>query len=150
MTTTQIDHLIEQHSGDRSALVAILQDVQRQEGYLPKKTLSALSEKLDVPLSRLFAMATFYRSFSLVPTGRNHVCVCMGTACHVRGAQQVLDRLENVLGVKPGVTTRDRRFTLETVRCLGCCSIGPVVRVGGETLGRVKQDKVEGILKRFQ
>ncbi len=149
MDTTQIENIVETYQADNSALVAILQAVQKREGYLPRKTLSALSARLNIPLSRLYALATFYRSFSLIPTGRHHVCVCLGTACHVRGGQGILDRLEHVLGVRAGSTTRDRRFTLETVRCVGCCSLGPVVRVDRETFGRVKQDKLEGILKRF-
>jgi NADH-quinone oxidoreductase subunit E len=150
MDTAQIDKVVEQYGGDSSALVGILQEVQRREGYLPRKTLTRLSEKLDLPLSRLYALATFYRSFSLTPTGRHKVCVCLGTACHVRGGQAVLDRFERLLGVRAGGTTLDRRFTLETVRCVGCCSLGPVVRVNDETYARVRQDKLAQILTRFQ
>jgi NADH-quinone oxidoreductase subunit E len=147
---SDIDNVVEQYGGDKSALVGILQEVQRREGYLPRKTLTRLSEKLDLPLSRLYALATFYRSFSLTPTGRHKVCVCLGTACHVRGGQAILDRLERLLGVRAGSTTLDRRFTLETVRCVGCCSLGPVVRVNDETHGRVRQDKLAQILTQFQ
>ena len=160
METVQIDQVIEKHGSDKSAsaagrqeaasaLVGILQEVQRQEGYLPRKTLTRLSERLDIPLSRLYALATFYRSFSLTPTGRHRVCVCMGTACHVRGGQSIMDRLERLLGVRAGGTTLDRRFTLDTVRCVGCCSLGPVVRIDTETFGRVKQDKLAKLLTRF-
>ena len=149
METIQIDRAIEKHGGDKSALVGLLQEVQRQEGYLPRKTLTHLSEKLDIPLSRLYALATFYRSFSLTPTGRHRVSVCTGTACHVRGGQAVLDRFERLLGVRAGGTTLDRRFTLETVRCVGCCSLGPVVRIGGETYGNIRQDKVEKLLDKY-
>ena len=150
MDTAQMDEVVETHGDDNSALVGILQEVQRQKGYLPRKTLTRLSEKLDLPLSRLYGLATFYRSFSLTPTGRHRIAVCLGTACHVRGGQAVLNRLEQLLGVEAGGTTLDRRFTLETVRCVGCCSIGPVVRVDGETFGRVRQDRLAGILARFQ
>ncbi|MBM4043784.1 MAG: NAD(P)H-dependent oxidoreductase subunit E [Planctomycetes bacterium] len=149
MDMAQIDRLLEKHPQDNSALVAILQEVQRQEGYLGRKTLGGLSQKLKVPLSRLYGLATFYRSFSLVPTGRHRVHVCLGTACHVRGGQAVLNQLARLLGVPPGGTTSDRKFTVETVRCLGCCSIGPVVRVDQEVFGRVRQDKVSKILRNF-
>lgn len=150
MDTVQIDKVVGQCGGDPSALVGILQEIQRQEGYLPRKTLVGLSEKLDLPLSRLYGLATFYRSFSLTPTGRHRVCVCLGTACHVRGGQAILDRFERLLAVRAGGTTLDRRFTLETVRCVGCCSLGPVVRVDDETFGRVRQDKLAKILTHFQ
>ena len=146
----EIDKLSERHVGDGSALVGILQHVQREEGYLPRMTLNRLSQELDVPLSRLYALATFYRSFSLTPTGRHRISVCLGTACHVRGGPTVLNRLEQLLAVRAGDTTADRRFTLETVRCVGCCSLGPVVRVDNETFARVRQDKLAGVLTHFQ
>ena len=150
MDMTQIDEVVKEHGDDRSALVGILQEVQRQEGYLPRKTLRRLSERLDVPLSRLYGLATFYRSFSLTPTGRHRISVCLGTACHVRGGQAILNRLERLLRVEAGGTTADRRFTLETVRCVGCCSLGPVVRIDTETFARVRQDKLARILARFE
>ena len=150
MDMTQIDEVVEAHGEDRSALVGILQEVQRQQGYLPRKTLSRLSKKLDLPLSRLYGLATFYRSFSLTPTGRHRISVCLGTACHVRGGQAILNRLEQLLRVEAGGTTSDRRFTLETVRCVGCCSLGPVVRIDTETFARVRQDKLARILARFE
>jgi len=150
MEKMQLNKLTEKYGGDQSALIAMLQDIQRQEGYLPQKTLTQLSETMEVPLSRLYALATFYRSFSLKPTGRHKIGVCLGTACHVRGGQAILDRLERDLGVRAGGTTTNRRFTLDTVRCLGCCSIGPVVRVNDETFGRLRQDKMTKILRDFE
>lgn len=150
MDTAQIDNLVEKHGADGSALVGILQEVQREEGYLPRKTLSRLAQQLDLPLSRLYGLATFYRSLSLIPTGRHRISVCLGTACHVRGGQAILNRLERLLRVQAGGTTADRRFTLETVRCVGCCSLGPVVRIDTETFGRVRQDKLARILSRFE
>jgi NADH:ubiquinone oxidoreductase subunit E len=150
MDRNAIDALVKQVGTDDSSLVAILQEVQRKEGHLPQRTLGRLAERLSLPLSRLYALATFYRSFTLAPTGRHKVCVCLGTACHVRGAQGILGRLEGLLGVRAGETTADRRFTLETVRCIGCCSIGPVARVGTETFGRLRQDKVAKLLEPFR
>ena len=146
MDTAQIDAMVKQHGGDSSALVALLQEVQKKEGFLPRKALATLAQKLDLPLSRLYALATFYRSFSLVPTGRHKVCVCLGTACHVRGGQAILYRLEHLLGVPAGSTTGDKEFTLDTVRCLGCCSLGPIVRIDDEIFGKVTQDKLSKVL----
>jgi NADH-quinone oxidoreductase subunit E len=145
-----LDKLVEKHGGDASALIAILQDIQRKEGYLPRETLGQLAEKVEVPLSRLYSLATFYRTFTLKPTGRHKVRVCTGTACHVRGAQAILDQFGLELGVAPGNTTGDRRFTLETVRCLGCCSIGPVVQIDNEIAGRVRQEKLGKLLRKFE
>jgi len=150
MNPAEIDNVIENHGSDSPALVAILQDVQRQEGYLARKTLTGLSARLHIPLSRLYALATFYRAFSLVPTGRHQVHVCLGTACHVRGGQAILDRLEMLLGVRAGGTTSDRQFTLETVRCLGCCSLGPIVRVGQQVFGNVARDKLAKVLAPYR
>jgi len=150
MDMNGIDTLVRHVGTDDSSLVAILQEVQRKEGHLPQRTLGRLAQRLNVPLSRLYALATFYRSFTLSPTGRHRVCVCLGTACHVRGAQGILSRLVGVLGVRAGETTPDRRFTLETVRCVGCCSIGPVARVDSETFGRLRQDKVAKMLESFR
>jgi len=150
MDMNQIDTLIARCGADNSALVALLQQIQRSEGHLPRMTLNRMSQRLNVPVSRLYALATFYRSFSLTPTGKHRVCVCLGTACHVRGGQAVLDQLARLLGVKAGDTTADGNFTLETVRCVGCCSLGPVVRIDDETLARVTQEKAAKILDRFQ
>jgi len=150
MNMAEIDKLSEKHVADGSSLVGILQEVQREEGYLPRMTLNRLSRRLDVPLSRLYGLATFYRSFSLTPTGRHRISVCLGTACHVRGGQAVLNRFEQILRVRSGDTTADRRFTLETVRCVGCCSLGPVVKVDNDTSGKVRQDKLVGILERYE
>lgn len=149
MKVTELEQLVQKHGGDDSALIAVLQDIQTQEGYLPREALTLLSERLKVPLSRLYALATFYRSFSLTPTGRHRVSVCLGTACHVRGGQAILNRVEREIGVPAGGTTPDRQFTLETVRCLGCCALSPVVRVNAETFGMVKQEKVTTILRKF-
>jgi len=150
MNSAQIDTVLEARGSDQSSLVAILQEIQKREGYLPKKTLELLAEKMKIPLSRLYAMSTFYRAFSMVPTGKHHVCVCMGTACHVRGGQAMLNKVEQLLGTRAGQTTRDRRFTVDTVRCLGCCSIGPVVKIDDDTFGRVKQEQIESIMAKYQ
>jgi NADH-quinone oxidoreductase subunit E len=143
----RVDEILLEHNYDRSALIAMLQKVQQEAGYLPTAVLTHLSEKLGVPAGRVQALSTFYKCFSLVPTGRHKVAVCMGTACHVRGGTQVLEGLERELGIKSGRTTPDRRFTLESVRCLGCCSLAPVMRVGEKVYGNINQQKAIRILK---
>lgn len=137
-------------NGEGTSLIAVLEDVQARYRYLPQDALILVSERLGVPLSQVYSVATFYHAFSLLPRGRHMIHVCTGTACHVRGAIQVLDRLETRLGIKPGETTRDRLFTLETVNCVGCCALGPVVVMDGEYEGQVTTQKVDRLLKRTE
>jgi NADH-quinone oxidoreductase subunit E len=113
------------------------------------EVLNRISERLEIPLSRIQHVATFYKAFSLVPRGRHEIHICMGTACHVRGAPRVLDAVENVVGIRPGETDSDLNFSLETVNCLGCCALGPVVEIDGKTYGRVAPSKVAEVLKRY-
>jgi len=150
MTRLEIDAIIDQYEGRESSILAILQDIQAKEKYLPKETLEHLGEKLRIPLNKIYRIATFYRAFSLTPRGRHEVCVCMGTACHVRGAQRIADQINLELGIRPGETTRDQNFTLETVNCLGVCAAGPVVAIDGQYFGKMSPGKVEGTLKKFR
>jgi NADH-quinone oxidoreductase subunit E len=150
MTQSEIDAIIDRYEGKDSAILAILQDIQAQEKYLPKETLEHVGEKLRIPINKIYRIATFYRAFSLTPRGRHEVHVCLGTACHVRGAQRILDQLTMELKVRPGETTPDRNFTLGTVNCLGVCASGPVVAVDGEYFGGMSSIKVEGVLKKFR
>jgi NADH-quinone oxidoreductase subunit E len=131
------------------ALIAMLQEIQRQANWLPPEDLATVARLLKVPESRVYGIASFYKAFSLKPRGRHVVQVCTGTACHVRGAQQILDRMGRDMEIEPGQTTSDMRFTLERVRCLGCCSIAPVVRVGENTYGRLTQVRAGSILKKY-
>lgn len=146
----RVDEILLEHNYDQSALIAMLQQIQQEAGYLPAYVLMRLSEGLGVSAARLQALSTFYKSFSLVPTGEHKVAVCTGTACHVRGGTQVLERLERELGIKSGGTTPDRRYTLNSVRCLGCCSLAPVVRVGEKVYGTMDQRKAIRALKEHQ
>ncbi len=114
---------------DKSALIQVLLDIQRKNNWLPKDTLMLVSHKLGVPLTQIYHVATFYKAFSLVPKGRHRVSVCLGTACQVRGAPRLLDKVIETLNIKPGETSKDMRFSLETVNCLGCCALGPVMVV---------------------
>jgi len=150
MTHSQIDTIIEQNGGRGSAILSILQDVQAKEKYLPKEALEYIGEKLHIPLNKIYRIATFYRAFSLSPRGKHEVCVCMGTACHVRGAQRIIDQVKVALDIRPGETTKDQNFTLETVNCLGVCAAGPVVSIDGQYFGKMSPGKVDGTLKKFR
>jgi NADH-quinone oxidoreductase subunit E len=138
---------IEKNGADTS-LISVLEEIQAQYRCLPPEAMILVSERLGVPLSQVYSVATFYHAFSLVPRGKHTVCVCTGTACHVRGTTQVLNRLETSLGIRPGETTPDHQFTLETVNCLGCCALGPVVVMDGEYEGQMSPRKVDRLLKR--
>jgi NADH:ubiquinone oxidoreductase subunit E len=147
----ELDNLIEtQFENDKENLIMMLQAIQRRYNYLPRPTLSYLSEKLGVPLSQIYGIATFYASFSLEPRGRNLISVCLGTACHVRGAERVHERIQEHLQIRDGGTTKDGRFTLESVRCIGCCSLGPVVKVNEDVHARLSSDEVEKILGGYE
>ncbi|PIV21729.1 MAG: NAD(P)H-dependent oxidoreductase subunit E [Deltaproteobacteria bacterium CG03_land_8_20_14_0_80_45_14] len=150
MEVSKIDSIIEQYGARESALLAILQDIQAKENYLPKDALEYVSQKMHIPLVRIFRIATFYNALSLKPRGLHKIDVCLGTACHVRGGSKILEKIERDLGVSVGETTKDNRFTLESVRCIGCCSLGPVAVVDGKVFGRLGQDKVSGLLKEFK
>lgn len=150
MTQSEIDTIIEQHGRRESAILAILQDIQSKEKYLPKEDLEYVSQRLNIPLTNLFRIATFYNALSLKPRGRHKIDVCLGTACHVRGGGKILEKIERELKISVGETTKDRRFTLESVRCLGCCSLGPVAVIDGQVYGRLTQDKVPLLLKEFK
>ncbi len=148
--TEKVKSLVEKHGGEKKALIAILQDIQTEYYYLPKDSLKLVSQMLSVPLIDVLSVATFYRAFSLKPRGRHTCTVCLGTACHVRGGPKILDEVERRLGVKAGETTSDNMFTLETVACLGCCAIGPVVVVDKDYHAQVNIRKVGPILKKYQ
>ena len=150
MTHEEIDSIIERYQGKESAILAILQDIQAKEKYLPKETLEHLGERLHIPSSKIYRIATFFRAFSLMPRGRYEIVVCLGTACHVRGGQRIKDQFTMELGIRSGETTPDRNFTLETVNCLGVCAAGPVVAIDGQYFGKMSSTKVEETLKKFR
>jgi NADH-quinone oxidoreductase subunit E len=150
MNTDQIDPLIDKHKGEASALIQVLLEIQSQYHWLPKEALQRVSEKMNVPMSRIQHIATFYKAFSLVPKGRHEVHICMGTACHVRGATRVLDTVQDLTGIQPGETDLDLKFSLETVNCLGCCALGPVMEIDGTTHGKLSPDKTADVLKSYE
>jgi NADH-quinone oxidoreductase subunit E len=149
MDRDRIDQIIDKHQGDPSSLIQVLLEIQSEHHWLPKEALERVSERLQVPVTRVLHIATFYKAFSLVPKGRHEIHVCVGTACHVRGASRVLDTVQDLTGIKPGETDLDLRFSLETVNCLGCCALGPVMVVDGKTHGRVAPGDIVGVLESY-
>jgi NADH-quinone oxidoreductase subunit E len=149
MDVERIDQIIDRHHGEASSLIQVLLEVQSECHWLPKHVLSHVSERLQVPLTRIQHIATFYKAFSLVPKGRHEVHVCMGTACHVRGAGRVLDKVQDVTGIGPGETDLELKFSLETVNCLGCCALGPVMEINGTTHGKLSPSKTGKVLQSY-
>jgi len=139
--------ILEKHDEDRGGLIAILEEIQSEYGYLPEKSLRIASEKTGRPLVDVYSVATFYRSFSLKPRGRHLVCACLGTACHVRGAPTIVEELKHQLKIMEGETTPDREFTLETVNCLGACALGPVIVIDGQYFSKVRKSRISLLLE---
>ena len=146
-----IDGFIKKYQGGKSSLIAALQEIQTACGYLSRDAITYFSTASGVPLSKIYCIATFYRSFSLEPRGKNMVSVCLGTACHVKDGENILNKMGRELGLESNEgTTPDRKFTLEKVRCLGCCSMAPVVRVNEDTYGNVHQSTVPKMLAPYR
>ncbi len=143
----KVTEIIQKYNTDKGFLVPILQDVQKEFNYLPREALNAVSTILDLPLSRIYELATFYKAFSLNPRGRHQLSLCMGTACHVRGASLLQESIERGLNIKAGETSGDLEFTFETVNCLGACALGPILVVDEEYQGQVTLSKTNKILK---
>jgi len=147
----ELDDIIENQFGNnKENLIMILQAIQRRYNYLPKPSLTYLAAKIGVPYSKIYGVATFYATFSLEPRGRNIVSICLGTACHVRGGERIHERIVETLKIHAGQTTEDGRFTLETVRCIGCCSLGPVIKVNEDMHGRIGTDEVQKVLNQYE
>jgi NADH-quinone oxidoreductase subunit E len=146
----QVSQIVARYQADPGSVIAILQDVQQEFNYLPRPALESVSRELAIPLSRVLSLATFYRAFSLRPRGRHPVHVCLGTACHVRGAQRVLEKFEREMELKAGQTSADLEFSLDAVRCVGCCGLAPVVMVGEEVHGKITPARVLGLIKKYR
>ena len=145
----KVGSILDNYHYNKGMLISILQDIQAEYNYLPREALMEVSQGLEVPLSRVYSVATFFRSFSLTPRGRHIINVCLGTACHVRGGVRILEEIERELGIKPGETTGNLRFTLETVNCVGACALGPIVIIDGGYSGQMKMDKVKTLLENY-
>ena len=147
----ELDNIIEEDfNNDKENLIMIIQAIQKRYNYLPKPALTYLSTSIGVPLSQIYGVASFYSTFSLKPRGRNIISICLGTACHVRGGERVRERIQDTLNIDDGETTEDKRFTFETVRCIGCCSLGPVVKINEDMHGHISSDKVNNILDLYE
>ncbi|MBW2149342.1 MAG: NADH-quinone oxidoreductase subunit NuoE [Deltaproteobacteria bacterium] len=147
---SRVEEILQRYGGRREALITILQDIQAQYNYLPPEVLQVVAGRMGVSLSRVYKVATFYKSFSLLPRGRHEIKVCMGTSCHLRGSQRILESLERDIGLQRGGTTEDLRFTLTTVNCVGACALSPVVVVDEDYHGCTTPSRIAKVLKKYR
>ncbi len=150
MDLKKVDEIIDRYKAEKSALIGIFQDIQHIYRYLPREAINRVVERVGVPLTQAYMVATFYKSFSLVPRGEHEIHVCLGTACHLRGGQRLVENFERTLEVKAGETTADLKFTLETVNCLGACAQAPLVQVDQKNYGKMSADKIPKIVKEYK
>jgi len=149
-TDRAIDEIVDRYGAKPNALIMILQDVQKHHRYLSRDDLKSVAGKMNIPLAQIYGVATYYKSFSLKPKGKNHICVCTGTACHVRLAQVIIEKFETDLKIKAGQSTPDMEFSLETVNCLGACALGPLVTANEVYFGNMNATKVDKLLARLK
>jgi len=145
----KVDFVVDQYGCNRDSLISILQDIQTEYRYLPEEVIRRVAKRLDLPLIQVYGVATFFKAFSLKPRGEHLVRVCLGTACHVRGAPAVLDEVKRQLGVETGDTTKDMKFTLETVNCLGACALGPLLVIDDKYQGQMSPGKIKKALRDY-
>jgi NADH-quinone oxidoreductase subunit E len=149
MSSDRIDEIIDKHRGKPGSLIHVLMAIQHENRWLPRSVLRKVAEALDVPFSRVMQVVTVYKTFSLTPKGRHEVHVCTGISCHLRGAPRLLEAVQRLIGIKPGETDAESRFSLEVGSCLGSCSLAPEIIVDGKHHGRMTPDKAEQVLKRY-
>ena len=147
---TKILDILKRYPAKQQYTLAILQDIQKEYNYIPRSALEMISDYLDIHLSKLYSMATFYKALSLKPKGKNIIKVCDGTACHIRSSQAIINEIENILHIKPGQTTKDGKFSLETVACLGSCALAPVMVINKRYYGKIVPNKIREILKEYR
>jgi len=145
-----VEAIINKYNSNHDSVISILQDIQAEYHYLPETALRQVAKHLELPLIQVYGVATFFKAFSLKPRGEHLIKLCVGTACHVRGAQTVLDEVKRQLGIEAGETTEDMRFTLETVNCLGACALGPIMVVDDEYHGEISPGKVKAIITNYK
>jgi NADH-quinone oxidoreductase subunit E len=150
MDKDTIDKILAKYRGDPGALIHVLMEIQEENRWLPKEALNEVSLQLGVPLGRVMQVATFYKTFSLTPKGRHEIHVCSGTSCHLRGSRHLVDKMQQLIGIRPGETDADARFSLENGNCLGCCTLGPEIVVDGKHHPRVTPDKADDVLKHYE
>ncbi len=148
--SADIENIVKKWEGKKGSLIMILHDIQNLYGYVPRSTSLQLSKYMDVPLARIYEVITFYHFFKLEPPGKHLVQVCMGTACYLKGASDLLLELRNILGVNEGCTSNDGLFHLEVVRCLGCCGLAPVVKIDEKVYSKVTKDRIADILAEYE
>jgi len=146
---TSVDRIVDRHGRTRDNLIAILLDCQEEYCHLPREVIEAVAARVQAPVTQVLGIATFFRAFSLKPVGRHRIHVCMGTACHVQGAPRLLEAIGRELGIGRGDTTPDLSFSLDTVNCLGCCGLAPVVTVGTDVHGKLKQTGIPRLLRKY-
>ena len=147
---SELDSIITKQGLKKNAVIPALLAIQEEFNYVPPEAIERVAEQLDVPLMQVYQVASFYKVFSLEPRGKHTITVCLGTACHVRGSNFLLDQVERVLSIKPGETSEDRQFTLEAVNCLGVCALGPVMVIDGKYFGNMNVSKVERVINKFK
>ncbi len=145
-----LQDILTKHEAERAAVISVLQDINTHYRYLPENVLRHVARALDIPLSRVYSIATFYNAFSLTPRGKYIIRICTGTACHVKGGGQILQSLERILSIKSGGTTEDKNFSLEEVRCLGCCGLAPVITINEDLYGSITQARLPKILEGYK
>ena len=141
---------IKNHEDTPGALMPVLQEAQEAFGYLPIEVLQRISQELKVPMAEIYGVATFYSQFTFIPKGENKISVCLGTACYVKGAQEILEKIEEELGIKSGLTTTDMKFSISATRCIGDCSLAPVIIVNDDVYARLKKDDIKGIIEKYR
>ena len=146
----KIEMIMEKYKKEKGTLISLLQDINSEYKYLPEEILTTVSLKLNIPVAKLYGLATFYKSFRLKPLGEHHICLCVGTACHVNGASKLEQYLERDLKINQGETTTDKKFSFETVNCIGACALGPLVVIDGEYQTKIDQNKLQKLLKKYK
>jgi len=149
MKPEKVDEIIDRYPAEQGVLIQLLLDLQSEFNWIPKEAVMRISEKLQIPLSQIYRVASFYKAMSLIPRGKHMVSVCLGTACHVRGGPRVMDKAEESLNIRAGETTQDMKFSLERVNCLGCCALGPVIVVDKDYHGKITPVKVKEVLESY-
>jgi len=150
MDKDTVEKILDKYRGDPGALIHVLMEIQEANHWLPKEILNEVGLQLGVPLSRVMQIATFYKTFSLTPKGRHEIHVCSGTSCHLRGSTHLVDKVRDLIGIRPGETDSDARFSLENGNCLGCCTLGPEIVIDGNHHARVTPDKADDVLKHYE
>jgi len=149
METRKINEIIDRYPAQQEVLIQLLLDMQSEFNWIPKEAILRVSERIQIPISQIYRVASFYKAMSLIPRGKHIVNVCLGTACHVRGGPRIMDKVEESLTIKPGETTQDMKFTLERVNCLGCCALGPVIVIDKDYHGKMTPTKVKEVLQSY-